>query len=144
MNQVSHHPPISACHASSVNFEFWQDTSIKTKFWGKSMEFQPLGTVNVRLPRHNELYRWNKVTSCVHNLLVGEKWVELYGDVVVSSTSGVKCKLNFAKASYWSSSREVSGVVTDRDGRVVHKLFGNAFLFSFFQFLSQCPLDKRH
>lgn len=41
--QVSHHPPISVCYAESKNFIFWQDVRIKTKFWGKSMEFQPAG-----------------------------------------------------------------------------------------------------
>lgn len=41
--QVSHHPPISACHAQGANFTLWQDVRIKTKFWGKSLEFQPSG-----------------------------------------------------------------------------------------------------
>ncbi|NWU14151.1 OSBL7 protein, partial [Cephalopterus ornatus] len=36
--QVSHHPPISACHAESDNFIFWQDMRWKNKFWGKSLE----------------------------------------------------------------------------------------------------------
>ncbi|NXS32830.1 OSBL7 protein, partial [Pomatostomus ruficeps] len=49
--QVSHHPPISACHAESDNFVFWQDMRWKNKFWGKSLEIVPVGTVNVQLPR---------------------------------------------------------------------------------------------
>ena len=54
ISQVSHHPPISACYASSPNFEFWQDIRIKTKFWGKSMEFQPLGNkkTQIKIPSH--------------------------------------------------------------------------------------------
>ncbi|XP_067418149.1 oxysterol-binding protein-related protein 3 isoform X5 [Emydura macquarii macquarii] len=31
--QVSHHPPISACHAESVNFAFWQDSQFFQKTW---------------------------------------------------------------------------------------------------------------
>ncbi|KAH0626791.1 hypothetical protein JD844_001999 [Phrynosoma platyrhinos] len=50
--QVCHHPPISACHAESDNFVFWQDMKWKNKFWGKSLEIIPVGTVNVHLPRH--------------------------------------------------------------------------------------------
>ncbi|NXR86866.1 OSBL7 protein, partial [Hypocryptadius cinnamomeus] len=49
--QVSHPPPISACHAESDNFVFWQDMRWKNKFWGKSLEIVPMGTVNVQLPR---------------------------------------------------------------------------------------------
>lgn len=87
--KVSHHPPISACHAESENFIFWQgedlggvagghgvkgrwgrgwntlwfylsclspspnptpDMKWKNKFWGKSLEIVPVGTVNVSLP----------------------------------------------------------------------------------------------
>jgi len=124
--QVSHHPPISACHAASQNFEFWQDIRIKTKFWGKSMEFQPLGTVNVRLPRYKDHYSWNKVTTCVHNLFGGQRWVDQYGELlIVNHTLGIHCKLTFAKASYWSSNRyEVVGHVSDSSGKTVHNLFG--------------------
>ncbi|KAJ3087225.1 Oxysterol-binding protein- protein 3, partial [Quaeritorhiza haematococci] len=42
--KVSHHPPIMACHAESKNYIFYQDSYIKTKFWGKSMELIPSGT----------------------------------------------------------------------------------------------------
>ncbi|WAR09926.1 OSBL6-like protein [Mya arenaria] len=40
---VSHHPPISACYCESKIFQLWQDVQIKSKFWGKSMEIQPIG-----------------------------------------------------------------------------------------------------
>lgn len=41
--QVSHHPPISACYCYNDVYEFWTNTSMKTSFWGKSLEFKPLG-----------------------------------------------------------------------------------------------------
>ncbi|KAL0276748.1 UNVERIFIED_CONTAM: hypothetical protein PYX00_004254 [Menopon gallinae] len=123
--QVSHHPPISVCHAESKNFIFWQDVRIKTKFWGKSMEFQPAGTTNVRLPSTGEEYQWNKVTTCVHNLFSGQRWVDQYGELKVTSSSGITCKLTFVKANYWSAKRhEVHGCVTNREGKVVKNLFG--------------------
>jgi hypothetical protein len=42
--KVCHHPPIMACHASAPHFEFYQDSLLKTKFWGKSMELNNVGT----------------------------------------------------------------------------------------------------
>ncbi|MEE6465882.1 hypothetical protein FKM82_006732 [Ascaphus truei] len=48
--QVSHHPPISACHAESEKFVFYQDIRWKNKFWGKSMEIVPIGTTHLILP----------------------------------------------------------------------------------------------
>uniref|UniRef100_A0A452UNG2 Oxysterol-binding protein n=1 Tax=Ursus maritimus TaxID=29073 RepID=A0A452UNG2_URSMA len=95
--QVSHHPPISACHAESENFIFWQDMKWKNKFWGKSLEIVPVGTVNVSLPRFGDHFEWNKVTSCIHNILSGQRWIEHYGEVLIRNT---------------------------RSGRVLHRLSG--------------------
>lgn len=80
---------------------------------------------------HEDHYRWNKVTTCVHNLFGGQRWVDQYGDLIITNNKGIRCKLNFAKASYWSSNRyEVVGSVTDPNGKLVHHLFGN-FVFFF-------------
>uniref|UniRef100_A0A6Q2YL34 Oxysterol-binding protein n=1 Tax=Esox lucius TaxID=8010 RepID=A0A6Q2YL34_ESOLU len=125
--QVSHHPPISACHADSNKFTFWQDVRWKNKFWGKSMEILPIGTVNVTLPSFGDHYEWNKVTTCVHNILSGRRWIEHYGEITIRNTksSACICKLTFVKGNYWSSNvNEVQGFVMDQEGKVVHRLFG--------------------
>uniref|UniRef100_A0A8C7EE53 Oxysterol-binding protein n=1 Tax=Nothoprocta perdicaria TaxID=30464 RepID=A0A8C7EE53_NOTPE len=50
--QVCHHPPVSACHAESDNFVFWQgEGHWKNKFWGKSLEIVPMGTLTPELKR---------------------------------------------------------------------------------------------
>ncbi|XP_056141563.1 oxysterol-binding protein-related protein 3 isoform X2 [Lampris incognitus] len=125
--QVSHHPPVSACHAESRNFIFWQDMRWKNKFWGKSMEIVPVGTTHVTLPGFGDHYEWNKVTSCIHNILSGQRWIEHYGEISIknSSSDACQCKITFVKAKYWNSSvNEVEGTVTDRKGKVIHRLFG--------------------
>uniref|UniRef100_A0A674GP77 Oxysterol-binding protein n=1 Tax=Taeniopygia guttata TaxID=59729 RepID=A0A674GP77_TAEGU len=95
--QVSHHPPISACHAESDNFVFWQGERWKNKFWGKSLEIVPMGTVNVQLT--GDHYEWNKVTTCIHNVLSGPRWIEHYGEVLIRNTrdASYHCKLTFCK-----------------------------------------------
>ncbi|NXE58084.1 OSBL7 protein, partial [Casuarius casuarius] len=123
--QVCHHPPISACHAESDNFIFWQgerrragdvdrgrgggrggltsscppDMKWKNKFWGKSLEIVPMGTVNVRLPRSGDHFEWNKVTTCIHNILSGPRWIEHYGEVLIRNTrdAAFHCKITFCK-----------------------------------------------
>ncbi|XP_028992793.1 oxysterol-binding protein-related protein 6 isoform X2 [Betta splendens] len=125
--QVSHHPPISACHCESKNFTFWQDVRWKNKFWGKSMEILPIGSVNLMIPRFGDHYEWNKVTTCVHNILSGRRWIEHYGEITIRNTksSACLCKLTFIKGNYWSSSvNEVQGFVMDQEGKVIHRLFG--------------------
>uniref|UniRef100_A0A674IQ53 Oxysterol-binding protein n=1 Tax=Terrapene triunguis TaxID=2587831 RepID=A0A674IQ53_9SAUR len=106
--QVCHHPPVSACHAESDNFIFWQGEhqgiGWKNKFWGKSLEIVPVGTVNVKL--FGDHFEWNKVTSCIHNILSGQRWIEHYGEVLIRNVrdSSYHCKITFCK--------------------VIHRLFG--------------------
>uniref|UniRef100_A0A8C2YZ51 Oxysterol-binding protein n=1 Tax=Cyclopterus lumpus TaxID=8103 RepID=A0A8C2YZ51_CYCLU len=127
--QVSHHPPVSACHAESENFTFWQDQRWKNKFWGKSMEMLSSGLVNVALPKYGDHYEWNKAVTCIHNVLSQERWLEHYGEVIIKNTKSdaCTCKITFVKSRYWSSDNsknEVQGVVLDRAGEVVHRFGG--------------------
>uniref|UniRef100_A0A8C8SC84 Oxysterol-binding protein n=1 Tax=Pelusios castaneus TaxID=367368 RepID=A0A8C8SC84_9SAUR len=125
--QVSHHPPISACHAESENFAFWQDVRWKNKFWGKSMEIVPVGTTHVTLPAFRDHFEWNKVTSCIHNILSGQRWIEHYGEIIIKNLKDdtCLCKLTFIKAKYWNPNmHEIEGSIMDQNGKVVHRLFG--------------------
>ena len=47
--QVSHHPPVSAFHAYNPDFRFHGAIHPKLKFWGKSVEAIPKGTVCLEL-----------------------------------------------------------------------------------------------
>ncbi|KAL1115128.1 hypothetical protein AAG570_007159 [Ranatra chinensis] len=66
-----------------------------------------------------DVYRWNKVTTCVHNLFSAQRWVDQYGELTIVASPS-------AQASYWSAKRhEITGVIVDeREGRVVRNLFG--------------------
>ncbi|XP_061771807.1 oxysterol-binding protein-related protein 3 isoform X2 [Nerophis ophidion] len=124
--QVSHHPPVSACHAESKNFIFWQDVRCKNKFWGRSMEIVPVGSTHLTLPGFGDHYEWNKVTSCIHNILSGQRWIEHYGEISIrnSNSDACHCKITFVKAKWNSGVNEVEGTITDQKGNVVHRLFG--------------------
>ncbi|KAJ8254475.1 hypothetical protein COCON_G00210870 [Conger conger] len=128
--QVSHHPPISACHAESENFTFWQDQRWKNKFWGKSLEVISTGMVNATLPRYGDHYEWNKVVTCIHNVLSQQRWLEHYGEVVIRNlnSSVCTCKMTFIKSRYWGTDNtrnEVQGQVLNEAGEVVHSFGGS-------------------
>ncbi|XP_060951106.1 oxysterol-binding protein-related protein 7 [Limanda limanda] len=127
--QVCHHPPISACHADSDNFSFWQDQRWKNKFWGKSLEILPTGMVNVTLPRYGDHYEWNKVVTCIHNVLSQQRYMEHYGEVTIQNlkSNACTCKITFVKSRYWGSDtnkNEVQGTVLDQSGSVIHRFGG--------------------
>ncbi|XP_034049991.1 oxysterol-binding protein-related protein 7 [Thalassophryne amazonica] len=127
--QVCHHPPISACHADSENFSFWQDQRWKNKFWGKSLEILPTGMVNVTLPRYGDHYEWNKVVTCIHNVFSQQRYLEHYGEVTIRNLKSniCICKITFIKSRYWGSDtnkNEVQGTVLDESGSVIHRFGG--------------------
>ncbi|XP_020315448.1 oxysterol-binding protein-related protein 2 isoform X2 [Oncorhynchus kisutch] len=90
--QVSHHPPISAFHAESLVGDFVFHGSIypKLKFWGKSVEAEPKGTITLELLKHGEVYTWTNPFCCVHNVILGKLWIEQYGTVEILNHSKKK------------------------------------------------------
>ncbi|XP_035704226.1 oxysterol-binding protein-related protein 6 isoform X2 [Folsomia candida] len=124
--QVSHHPPVSAGHAEGRGWMFWEEIQPKTKFWGKSMEIQPIGENHIILPKWGEHYSYNKATTCVHNVFSPpSRWVDLYGEVVIASGS-ITCNLTFVKVSYWSAKKnEVFGTIVNSEGVTLRNLYGH-------------------
>jgi len=125
--QVSHHPPISACHCTSENFEFWQSCKYSNKFWGKSMEIIPSGTVSLKLKPFDATYEWQKVTTCVHNIMTEQRNMDHYGEMSITC-GDVTCKITFVKPGYWAKKKGVlKGAVYDCSGKVMRNLHGTWF-----------------
>ena len=53
--QVSHHPPISACHCESDRYTYWAEANIQNKFAGNTLEVDPKGQFHVILKESNEV-----------------------------------------------------------------------------------------
>ncbi|TPX62431.1 hypothetical protein SpCBS45565_g07040 [Spizellomyces sp. 'palustris'] len=125
--KVSHHPPIMACHAESPNYIFFQDSQVKTKFWGKSMELIPTGTVHVAFPALGEHYTWTKVTTCMRNVFSSGRYLEHYGIMKITShSSGHYCELSFKESGYFASAKnEVVGTICGPKGQKLMSLSGN-------------------
>jgi hypothetical protein len=79
--QVVHHPQVSACHLEHKDWTVWGSIWVKNKFWGKSLEIFPTGSVNITFPAYGDHFIFNKVTTCMNNVLVGTKWIDHYGEV---------------------------------------------------------------
>ncbi|ORY47691.1 Oxysterol-binding protein [Rhizoclosmatium globosum] len=124
--KVSHHPPVMACHAESEKYVFFQDNLVKSKFWGKSMELVPSGTVNVLLPGKKDHLQWSKVTTCMRNVFSGTRYLEHYGTMKITSVAtGYTSTLVFKEAGYFTSAKnEVVGTVCDPSGKEVAWITG--------------------
>uniref|UniRef100_A0A3P9MY70 Oxysterol-binding protein n=1 Tax=Poecilia reticulata TaxID=8081 RepID=A0A3P9MY70_POERE len=126
--QVSHHPPVSAFHAESLKqeFEFHGSVCPKLKFWGKSVEAEPQGTMTLELLKHKEAYTWTNPMCCVHNIILGKLWIEQYGTVeIVNHSTGDKCILNFKPCGMFGRDlHKVEGFIQDGSKNKRHVIYG--------------------
>lgn len=130
IEQVSHHPPIGAAWAESPKWTYWGESAVKSKFYGKSFDINPLGTWFLKLRPTNggkeELYSWKKVTSSVIGIITGNPTVDNYGPMEIKNwTTGEMCVIEF-KPRGWkaSSAYQVTGRVNDADGQTRFSIGG--------------------
>jgi len=146
--QVSHHPPISACFCESPGWEYMGCVDAKSRFLGRSFEITPTGVAHVRLkikpewvpaqkrdslppsPDNDGLlmehYSWNKVTTSVSGFITGSTTIDHFGDMnVVNHVTGDKCTLSFMPRGWRSANAyEIRGHVTDASGNKVWDIAG--------------------
>lgn len=129
--QVSHHPPISACYAEGTggSWKYYNAIEVKNKFWGKSLEVFPTGLNHIEIPKYGDHYVLEQVTACVHNIVVGRLWLDNYGDMeIVNRNDGTRCKIEFSKTGWMSDAKSfaaIKGIVYDANGKEAIKIGGN-------------------
>lgn len=143
--QVSHHPPMFAQFCEGRQWESWQEFTMASKFRGKYLEVIPLGISHLKFKNSGKSrdfhflvfftqfpidnhYTWRKVTTLVHNIIVGKLWVDQSGEMEIKNhaTEDV-CVLKFTPYSYFSkhSQRKVKGFVKDSKDNVKYVIQGS-------------------
>uniref|UniRef100_A0A671T9Z5 Oxysterol-binding protein 2-like n=1 Tax=Sinocyclocheilus anshuiensis TaxID=1608454 RepID=A0A671T9Z5_9TELE len=78
------------------------------------------GNIHLKFHASGNHYVWSKVTSTVHNIIVGKLWLDQSGDIIIMNHRNKdKCHLKFSPYSYFSRDvpRKVSlCVVMDGEG----------------------------
>ncbi|XP_006650469.3 oxysterol-binding protein-related protein 1C [Oryza brachyantha] len=122
--KVSHHPMVVACHCEGTGWRFWADSNLKSKFWGRSIQLDPVGVLTLEF-EDGEVFQWSKVTTSIYNLILGKLYCDHYGTMRIQGNNEYSCKLKFKEQSIIDRNpHQVQGVVQDRSGRTVATLFG--------------------
>ncbi|VYS54055.1 unnamed protein product [Arabidopsis thaliana] len=122
--KVSHHPMIVACHCDGTGWKFWGDSNLKSKFWGRSIQLDPIGLLTLQFD-DGEIVQWSKVTTSIYNLILGKLYCDHYGTMLIEGNGEYSCKLKFKKQSMMDRNpHQVQGIVEDKNGKTVAKLFG--------------------
>ncbi|KAJ6804485.1 oxysterol-binding protein-related protein 1C [Iris pallida] len=122
--KVSHHPMVVACHCEGSGWKFWGDSNLKSKFWGRSIQLDPVGVLTLEFD-DGEVFHWSKVTTSIYNLILGKLYCDHYGTMRIQGNREYSCKLKFKEQSIIDRNpHQVQGIVQDRNGKTVATLFG--------------------
>ncbi|KAL6847704.1 hypothetical protein ACP4OV_022492 [Aristida adscensionis] len=122
--QVSHHPMVMACHCEGKGWKFWGDSTVKSKFWGQTIQLDPVGVLTLEFD-DGETFQWSKVTTTIHNLIIGRIYCHHHGMMSINGNREYSCKLTFKQQSFLERNpRQVQGFVKDVNGAKVATLMG--------------------
>ncbi|CAM8947619.1 unnamed protein product [Rhodiola kirilowii] len=123
--KVSHHPMVVACHCEGRGWKFWADSNLKGKFWGRSIQLDPVGFLTLQFD-DGETFQWSKVTTSIYNIILGKIYCDHYGTMRIRGSGNYSCKLKFKEQSVIDrNSHQVQGFVQDnRTGEKVAMLMG--------------------
>ncbi|ODV86022.1 hypothetical protein CANARDRAFT_17296 [[Candida] arabinofermentans NRRL YB-2248] len=139
LEQVSHHPPISALKAEAPSWSYYGMSHVKTKFLGRSFDIKHLGTWFCELYPDNglinskgkkldsELYSWKKVNNSVIGIIVGNPQIDNYGEMEIRNhMTGDYMSFTFKQRGWRASSAcEVKGEVYSNDGQLKYTVGGH-------------------
>lgn len=125
--KVVHQPPIVASYAEGKNWSCSSQSSVKNKFWGKSLELIPEGTTRLEI-NDGDVFTFSKPSSFMRNLLAGNKYLEHVGELVVTNeNTGARLVVEFKEGNMWggtSSRNQVVGTVYDEHSKEVTSIKG--------------------
>ncbi|CAI0425853.1 unnamed protein product [Linum tenue] len=123
--KVSHHPMVVACHCEGRGWTFWGDSNLKGKFWGRSIQLDPVGILTLRF-EDGETFQWSKVTTSIYNIILGKLYCDHYGTMRIKGSGTYSCRLKFKEQSIIDRNpHQVHGFVQDnRTGQKVAMLVG--------------------
>ena len=130
-----------------ARYSFWGDMEAKVSFTGRSAELKPSGKLHLQLPQTKDHFTWQKVKSSVHNVIVGDLWIEHSGTMEVRNEStGDSCRLQFGQRDWdayadrgaASAGNEIKGDVVDSNGAAFAAITGH-----WHERLEMVPVDVR-
>lgn len=115
---------VVACHCEGRGWRFWGESDLKSKFWGRSIQLDPVGTLTLEFD-DGEIFQWSKVTTSIYNLILGNLYCDHYGTMKIQGNQKYSCNLKFKEQSLIDRNpHQVLGGVQDKNGKTVASLFG--------------------
>lgn len=79
--QVSHHPPVTACYCRGKNYTLWTNQKTNTKFTGKMLCFTQQYRTYYSFDNFEDVYELQSPILSAHNLIIGSMYIDI-GDTM--------------------------------------------------------------
>ncbi|KAG4080222.1 hypothetical protein HA402_008293 [Bradysia odoriphaga] len=123
VEQVSHHPSISALHCESKKWTWWEDLCADLSFRGKYIRIMPGDYRYVKFTSNQKTYRIGRAETYIHNILFGKVWVDHSGKVKITCLDDVAtCNLTYVPSSSFSRANQRMVIGEVRDSSKVKRL----------------------
>ncbi|CCF58116.1 hypothetical protein KAFR_0D04680 [Kazachstania africana CBS 2517] len=114
--KVCHKPQIFAFYAEHDDWECNYTLSPVQKYWGKSVEINNEGTLELKSKKTGEYFEWTQPTTMLKNILAGERYLEPVNEFEVISSKSGKATIVFEKTGMFGGrSENVNVVITSTD-----------------------------
>eukprot|EP00898_Chlorokybus_atmophyticus_P008225 jgi/Chlat1/8403/Chrsp80S07909 len=123
--KTSHHPTIMTVFCEGRGWSMAAEVNVKNKFWGRSIDVYPVGEIKVIFDDGEEMV-WSKVTTSIHNLIIGRLYVDHRGTMtIVSSKTKSIARLKFKEQGMMDRNpHQVKGNIVDGAGHKVASVYG--------------------
>jgi len=101
---VSHHPPVTAVHCQGKHYKYYTNLKANTSFSGRTLQIKQQFKTFIKLDKFDEIYELESPVFSVHNLIIGQIYVDI-GEtltVVNKSRPEEQCKVKFTRRSWFS------------------------------------------
>jgi len=114
--QVSHHPPRTATHASNSKWVFLQNYHPTTAFLGNNVNLDTHYRTYLKFTESGDEFFVEHPVSKIHNIMMGSTWLEHFGELIVTNIkTGDQCVVDFKKSGF------MQGPNYKIDGKIINK-----------------------
>lgn len=129
--QVSHHPPITACYLRGNGYTYYTNQKTNTKFTGTVLMFVQQYRAYINFDKFNETYEIQLPNFSAHNLIIGKMYIDIGENLTVVNQDqpNEQCVIRFERRGWFNKEKfKLAGEVFKMDGKnkqIVYLIQGN-------------------
>ena len=119
--QVTHHPPVTACYCKGLKSNYLYQTNQKTniKFSGKALNMRQQFRAYIDLPDFQERYEVEFPIMELHNFIIGTPYIDIAETMKINKRdSQQKAIINFSSRGWFAKDKDIAKI----EGKICNEI----------------------